>query len=296
MSFSRGKETYPSITALRFLPTRSHLFITASDSSAHIKLWDIRSRYSSRSPPLPVSTSGTLPSHRNHRHFGINSLVFNTSSDRLYTVCKDSIVYVYSTSHLVLGTPPDASQRWSKAGREGLGPLYGLQHPSFHINTFYIKGAMRRAHGPHSELLGVGSSHGCPVLFPTDERQLLHGRQRASVPCTDTPPVQSSASSRPTPVRSPATWRPHESSREPDAIPIYETGTPLVRGHANEVTALSWTTEGELISIGDDFQARCWREGVDGVARELRLGGEGEGRRHRCGWAEVEEGWDEEDG
>ncbi len=51
---------------------------------------------------------------------------------------------------------------------------------------------------------------------------------------------------------------------------------------------------GELVSVGDDFRARCWREDAQG-ARGLRVGGEGEGRRWGRGWAEVEGGWDEDE-
>jgi len=47
--------------------------------------------------------------------------------------------------------------------------------------------------------------------------------------------------------------------------------------------------------VGDDYAARVWRED-ESKARELRSGGEGEGRRWGCGWADVHGEWDEEDG
>jgi WD40 repeat protein len=77
-------------------------------------------------------------------------------------------------------------------------------------------------------------------------------------------------------------------------IPVHERGTPLVRGHEKEVTSLSWTYDGELVTVSDDFSARCWRE--DGSkARDLRGCGESGGQRWRCGWAAMGIGWDEED-
>ena len=77
--------------------------------------------------------------------------------------------------------------------------------------------------------------------------------------------------------------------------PIYEAhGTALVRGHTKEVTSLSFTSEGNLITISDDFRARCWREDRDN-ARHLRMIGEGGGRRWACGWADVPHTWDEDD-
>lgn len=77
-----------------------------------------------------------------------------------------------------------------------------------------------------------------------------------------------------------------------DESPVFEHGTALINGHDKEVTSLTWTSEGELVTIGDDLMARCWREGDR--ARQLRTEGEGQGRRWGCGWAEVKDGWDDE--
>lgn len=188
-----------------------------------------------------------------------------TDSSRLYAVCKDSTVYAYSTNHLILGQAQEFNaatpHHWAQRGGESLGPLYGFRHANFRTATFYVRAAVRKASSQHSEILAVGSSEGCPVLFPTDERML----RRTSTP------------------------------KKKDGIPMYDSGTPLVRGHAREVTGLAWTVEGELVTVGDDYLSRCWREDGD-VAGELRVGGEGEGRRWRCGWADVGEGWDEEVG
>jgi hypothetical protein len=78
-----------------------------------------------------------------------------------------------------------------------------------------------------------------------------------------------------------------------ESIPISTNGTPLIRGHDREVGSLAWTAGGELVTVGDDYIVRCWREGED--ARDLRTGGEGEGKRWGCGWADVSEKYDEDD-
>jgi WD40 repeat protein len=87
------------------------------------------------------------------------------------------------------------------------------------------------------------------------------------------------------------------SSRFPsllaDTIPIYEHGTPLIRGHDAEVTSVTWAKNGTLISVGDDCRVRHWKEGVQ--ARDLRLSGEGQGKRWQSGWAVVGDGFDDED-
>jgi WD40 repeat protein len=83
------------------------------------------------------------------------------------------------------------------------------------------------------------------------------------------------------------------SSRMTDTIPIYEHGTPLVRGHEREVTNVTWTTEGSLVSVGDDSTSRCWREGPR--ARELRRSGESGGERWASGWADVGGDYDDDD-
>lgn len=108
------------------------------------------------------------------------------------------------------------------------------------------------------------------MLFPTDERFLGHGTTTAG-------------------------------------MGIYNIGTALVRGHdmgfttrgmsksAREVTSVAWSTEGELISVGDDYRVRCWRENAE-IARDLRLSTDGEAGRWDCGWADVQGDWDDEDG
>ena len=213
----------------------------------------------------------------------------------MHTLCRDNTVYTYSTSHLILGHAPELfsslASKYRRSGgpeKEGLGPIYGLRHPKFHATTFYVKSAIRTQQDDQTELLAVGSSDGTPVIFPVDERYM----QRLSQPETH---AEDSGFRRPGPR--PALRRTDSSTglagRLEDTIPIYEHGSALVRGHGGEVTGLTWTKDGELITVSDDFSVRCWREG--GEARALRTGGEGEGRRWGCGWAEASPDWDDED-
>ncbi|KAF2126332.1 WD repeat-containing protein-like protein [Dothidotthia symphoricarpi CBS 119687] len=270
-----------SVTALSFLPDgRQHLLMTASDASTCVKLWDIRGRYSLRGPAIPLATTRHPDSHNRHRHFAINSLTLNASASRLYALSKDNTVYAYSTSHLILGVAPELATNTTqmstathkqKFAQDGLGPMYGFRHPSFHAGSFYVKAALRKPSPLHPELLAVGSTDGCPVLFPTDETFLRREHQPARDEY-ELPVLRSFSSA---------------NARVLDSIPIYEHGTPLVRGHDAEVTSVSWARSGCLVSVGDDYRVRRWGEGMGGEARELRVGGEGGGRRWMCGWAEI---------
>lgn len=292
---SPGRRGDVSITALSFLgPGRDHLLLTASEANASIKIWDLRTTHNHRrSRATPLSSTQLPDSHNRHRHFGLTSLSLSGNGARLYALCRDNTVYAYLTSHLILGHGPELSSSSSKPRRsggpekEGLGPIYGFRHPKFHAATFYIKSAVRSAKDDKSELLAVGSSDGCVVVFPTEERYMQRAdRQRAN--SFDLP----FSRTRPTLTRTESGNS--LSTRLEDTIPIYQHGSALIRGHSREVTGLTWTPRGEMVTVGDDFTARCWREGSD--ARDLRTGGEKEGRRWGCGWAEAKEGWDDEGG
>lgn len=286
-----------SVTALSFLPDgRSHLLLTASDASTCIKLWDIRGRYSLRSAVEPLSTTKHPESHNRHRHFAINSLTLSGDAARIYALSKDNTLYAYSTNHLILGSAPALSDALSSSlpqysvGKQGLGPLYGFRHKNFHAGSFYVKASLRKAAGDQPELLAVGSTDGCPVLFPTDER-LFKRSNNSDDEANELPEPSHVTRSFSRGLRSAMGVR--SPSLLADTIPIYEHGTPLIRGHDAEVTSVSWTRSGTLVSVGDDFRVRRWRQGNE--ARDLRLNGEAEGRRWQCGWAAVKEGYDEDE-
>ncbi|KAF2425739.1 WD40 repeat-like protein [Tothia fuscella] len=309
-----------SVTAISFLssPGRSHLLLTGSEASTTLKLWDIRNRYSRRGPPTPLSTTQQPESHSRHRHFGISTIVLNTDESRIYALSRDNTVYAYSTSHLILGHAPELSSGFAAKnprsiddGRTGLGPIYGFRHPQFHATSFYVKAAIRKAKNDKPELLAVGSSEGCPILFPTDETFL--SRQRPEQPSfvdADSPSDDEENDPPSSSPPNPSPAMPHHKFRRPiihraassaslstrmrDTIPIYDNiGTPLLPGHGKEVTGLCWSWDGQLITIGDDYSSRCWREGPK--AREMRRK-EFTHERHGWGLAKVDEGWDSDDG
>ncbi|KAI7781848.1 WD domain-containing protein [Diaporthe eres] len=327
-----GRISEVSVTALQWLPSgREHLLLSGCEADASIKLWDIRSIHTSRNhrAPTPLSYTATPASHTSWRHFGISSLTLSTNGSRLYALCKDNTVYAYSTSHMVLGPAPGSApvKRPKHAPADELpGPLYGFRHPSLHATSFYVKSSLRPLRGGRSELLAVGSADNCPVIFPTDERyfeQELEAAKRSSKNNNPDATMTSSSFSRPATARRPALSRTSSfaarsggaGGSSKDDIPIIRSvggrplGTPLVRGHEREVGSLSWTSEGNLVTVGDDFMVRCWsdgdghvdmgedeEEGSEKVARpsahELRTKGEGEGRRWGCGWADVGSDWD----
>ncbi|KAF1832628.1 Lethal(2)denticleless protein [Decorospora gaudefroyi] len=286
-----GRRNDISVTALSFLPEgRQHLLLTASDASTCVKLWDIRGRYSLRGPAIPIATTRHPESHNRHRHFAINSLTLSGDASRLYALSKDNTVYAYSTNHLILGIAPELSslssskQKYCGVGQEGLGPIYGFRHQNFHAGSFYVKASLRKAREDRTEMLAVGSTDGCPVLFPTDETFLKRASQHDDDEADGLPDITSTTRKL---------SRSLTNIRSPDTIPIYEHGTPLLRGHDAEVTSVSWARNGTLLSVSDDFRVRRWQEGPR--ARELRRGGEGEGRRWQCGWAATSRGFDDDD-
>lgn len=286
-----------TVTSLAFLPPgQENLFVTASEASASVRLWDLRTAHNNRRgrPVLPLSTTREPDSHMKYRRFGLTSMDFSGDGSRLYTLCRDGTVYAYSTSHLMLGHAPELSlnnnrpRRSGGSDKEGLGPLYGFRHPRLQVSSFYVKLALRKASHDRPEMLAAGSSDHCPILFPTDERFL----QSTVKTIDDDLPTRTSLFTTRSGLR-----RTNSgvglSGRLEDTIPIYHCGTPLVEGHNREVTAVSWTVDGELISVSDDYSARCWREGPE--ARELRNSGETEGRRWECGWAATKDSYDDED-
>jgi WD40 repeat protein len=139
-------------------------------------------------------------------------------------------------------------------------------------------------------MLAVGSTDGCPVLFPTDETFLKRETRIEEDDADDLPDITSIAAN---PSRPSILSRSSSNTRCPDTIPIYEHGTALIRGHDAEVTSVSWARNGSLISVSDDYRVRRWKEGSQ--ARDLRMGGESEGRRWQCGWAAVGDGYDDDE-
>lgn len=246
-----------SVTAVVWLINRDNSIATASEANSCIKIWDIRSIQTKRKVPAAVEFTATPPHHQppKHRPFGLNCLSLSPDGARLYAMCRDSVVYAYSTTTIAHG------------------PIHAYSHPRLHASTFYVKSSVSR----DGRLLATGSSDGLAVLFPTDERYLDQNSYRHGMrhPEDSVPALSSLA-------------KPSRRS----ILPVTQhlkvgKGVGLVRGHEKEVTDVAWSMNGDLVTISDDYQARCWRDDDGGVeAEQLRDCGEDEGRRWACGWAE----------
>ena len=268
-----------SVTSLSFIgASRPHMLVTASEADAVVKLWDMRATYTNsrglRFWSVPISSTAQPPTHLQNRSYGLTSLALGGDGTRLYAMCRDNTIYTYSTSHLILGDSnmrtiaPSIHNPHPKEGT-GLAPLYGFMHPRLRVATFYPRLAVRKARDGYSEILAAGSSNDCAVLFPTDERYLTNSTRVTA---------DNRSLSR--------------TSEYP--MKIYSHGTPLTRAHNKEVTAVTWTSEGSLVTVSDDFSSRCWRQNAT-EARDLRLKGEAGGRRWMMGWADTDlPGYDDE--
>ncbi|KAK2742929.1 hypothetical protein FQN57_005059 [Myotisia sp. PD_48] len=307
---SRREDT--TVTSIAFLQAgREHLFVTSSESNASVRLWDLRTTYSLRRAAVPLAATQQPDSHTRYRQFGLTSMTFNTDGSRLYTLCRDGTVYAYSTPHLLLGNSPEMctgipndtlSRRYpAEQAKPGLGPIYGFRHPQLIVGSFFVKIALRRAAKDNTELLAVGSSDNCPIIFPTDEQYLNPAKSTTHAALNDDcdngslPESSSQVRRGLKSPRSPLGLRRTNSSvslaeRLEHTIPIYQHGTPLIEGHQREVSGVSWTQNGELISVSDDLSARCWREGP--MARTLRCDDGPGGHQWQCGWADVKKSYD----
>lgn len=303
-----GSTNSASVTAVQWLPTgREHLLLSASEADATIKLWDtryIKPRRQLGETPLAMTQA---PTSHAWRSYGTTSMALSSDAARLYAVCKDSTVYAYSTAHLILGHAPaleDNAAKRKPSGAQGLGPLYGLKHDMFRVHSFYVKCAMRPsriAGGP--EVLAVGSSDFCAVLFPTDERYLraswaanahLLPEARSGSFSTSSSFLSSTTPAATTPSCSTPSGGNGGIGGASSTVPLYRAGTPLIRGHSREVTTMSWSHEGKLVTASDDYVVRQWQQDA-AAARHLRTVGEFGGERHMAGWADVAADWDIDD-
>lgn len=302
-----GYASPASITSLQWMTSgREHLLFTSSEANAVVKLWDtryIKPRKQVEEVPLAMTQE---PSGHGFRPYGITSLALNTDASRLYAVCKDSTVYAYSTNHMLLGIAPELSACASKRrprGAGGLGPLFGFKHDLLSVSSFYVKCSVRKPgiHGNSSELLAVGSSKSCAVLFPLDEGYPFHQQhqQQQQPRLPGKPSADATALPTPSPF-SAGGYRALNSSPAPASLggtatststtPILHTGTALIKAHTREVTNVSWTHTGSLVTASDDQSIRHWQENQF-AASHLRTVGEFGGERHMCGWADVDSSW-----
>ena len=280
-----------SVTSLQWLsPGQSHLLLSASEADSTIKLWDSRYiSYTRDDKPKPLAYTAQ-PSDHIRRPYGITSLALNSDASRLYAVCKNGTVYAYSTSHLILGHGPELATLETPRPRngrnvEGLGPIYGFRHDRLKVNTFFIKCSILPQHVMGTEMLAVGSSDNCPILFPTDESSI-----RSQWPLLESHPSStftSSSQSDPTiPLSFSSQTSDLTSSFSPSRTPIVRNGVALVEGTSREVSSVKWTPDGQLVSISDDYSIRFWSADAE-RARYLRNCGDFGGLRFGAGWADV---------
>lgn len=152
-----------------------------------------------------------------------------------------------------------------------MGPLYGFRHDRLKVNTFFIKCSVLPSSVLGTEILAVGSSDSCPLLFPTDE-DAIHANWASNPAHAEEPSSQGEAA----------------------PMPIVRNGTPLVEGTSREVSSVKWTAEGDLVSLSDDYSIRFWGRDAE-QARFLRGCGDFGGERFGCGWAIVDEEFDQDD-
>lgn len=229
----------PSVTSLAFLgSSRPHFLFTSTDNTSQVNLWDIRNcSKRGKRQTVPVSCSAPTYTGKTARSCGVTSLVVDSNSTRLYSVCRDDSIHVYSTNQLLRGSVDNAKEN-SRSGmslpvNDAVAPLYALRHPHLHIDSFFVRAAMRRLSPTQSELLAVGCTEAQPVLFDT-------------TPCLDEAQLPKNS----------------ELDRFDANMPYNTNGIPLFRGHNAEVTDVCWTAGGELITTSDDSTVRRWREDV----------------------------------
>jgi WD40 repeat protein len=187
--------------------------------------------------------------------------------------------------------------------------MYGFRHPSLRIASFYDKLSVRKAQttrddpycGGITELIAAGSGEECAVIFPTNERYLNKAAKRAPTVnfLPSKPRLTRTTSTRSTSYLNHIQNQNQESTgmeTEPDpaACPIYQHGTALFGGHKKEVTAVAWANNGNLVTVADDCTTRVWRENAD-KARALRMNSERSVERFNSGWAEVRDGFDNDE-
>ncbi|KAL1886049.1 hypothetical protein Cpir12675_006890 [Ceratocystis pirilliformis] len=248
-----------SITAVRWLPTRDHLIVSAGGSDASLTLWD--SRYISRNNVAPLAHTD-LPTNDPYytRNFGVTSLSLSSDGSRIYSTCRNSSIYAYSVPHLILGQAPELgpldNSRLPHKGlnHRGLGPLFSLRHDDLSIDSFWIKSSIQPSAVTGSgDILAVGNSKLCPVVFNVDEKTIRAQRQ-----CDDTGPRLFASSS----------YSNTDSSDTP-SLPCIMNGVTLYIESQNgltsnsETTSVAWQANGSLVATNDRGEVRFWHHDTE---------------------------------
>ncbi|KAL2888706.1 Cell division cycle protein cdt2 [Ceratocystis lukuohia] len=248
-----------SITAVQWLPTRDHLIVSAGGSDASLTLWD--SRYISRNNVAPLAHTD-LPANDPYytRNFGVTSLSLSSDGSRIYSTCRNSSIYAYSVPHLILGQAPELepldNSRLPHKGlnHRGLGPLFSLRHDDLGIDSFWIKSSIQPSAVTGSgDILAVGNSKLCPVVFNVDEKTIRAQRQ-----CDDTRPRLFASSS-------------YSNTDSPDtpSLPCIMNGVTLYIENQDgqtgnsETTSVAWQANGSLVATNDRGEVRFWHHDTE---------------------------------
>ncbi|KAK9331637.1 WD40-repeat-containing domain protein [Lipomyces starkeyi] len=151
---------------------------------------------------------------------GVTSVGVDYGGARIWTMSKSGGLFAYSIGEM-----------------DGCEPMECIRDPQLKVDSFYVKlsvaseEAVQRA-GLSSVYIACGSSENVVAVVPVSRRG-----------CGD------------------LTYMPTPRSKmgsKGDVDRQRRVASALVNGHSKEVTGVSWTCNGEIISIGDDTLVRRW--------------------------------------
>ncbi|KAK9352046.1 WD40-repeat-containing domain protein [Lipomyces doorenjongii] len=155
------------------------------------------------------------------KNHGVTSIAVDYGGARIWTVSKSGGLFAYPIGEM-----------------DGSEPMECIRDPQLKIDSFYVKlsvaseEVVQRA-GLSSVYIACGSSENVVVVLPVSRRG-----------CGDLTYIPSPLSKMET---------------KSDVDRQRRVATTLVNGHSKEVTGVSWTCNGEIISIGDDMLVRRWK-------------------------------------
>ncbi|KAK9240527.1 WD40-repeat-containing domain protein [Lipomyces kononenkoae] len=152
---------------------------------------------------------------------GVTSIAVDYYGARVWTLSKSGAVFAYPLGQT-----------------DGCEAMECIRDPQLKVDSFYVKlsvaseEAVHRA-GLNGGYIACGSSENVVVVLPVSRRG-----------CGDL-----------TYMRMPS----RTGSKEDFVTRERRVAAALVNGHSKEVTGVSWTCDGEIISIGDDMLVRRWK-------------------------------------
>ncbi|KAK9368438.1 WD40-repeat-containing domain protein [Lipomyces kononenkoae] len=153
---------------------------------------------------------------------GVTSIAVDYNGARVWTLSKSGALFGYPFGRM-----------------DGCEPMECIRDPRLKVDSFYVKLSVASEQAVHKAglnglYIACGSSENVVVVVPVSRRG-----------CGDLTYMQ------------PTT--PRTGSKD-DVLPRQRrVAASLVNGHSKEVTGVSWTCDGEIISIGDDMLVRRWK-------------------------------------